>query len=182
MSRIGRKPIIIPKGVNINIDGSRVTVKGPKGELSLNVNASIELNLEDARLTLSLTSNDRETRAKYGLYRSLINNMVIGVSEGFSKTLKIVGVGYRVTKKGNAIELMVGYSHPVIVEEIPGITFEVPDATTIIIKGIDKQKVGEIAAKIRKVRKPEPYKGKGVRYVDEFVRRKAGKAAISSGK
>ncbi|MBC7333813.1 MAG: 50S ribosomal protein L6 [Actinobacteria bacterium] len=182
MSRIGRKPIVIPEGVNINIDENKVVVRGPKGELSLEVNASIKLNLEDSRLTLSPTSDDRDTKAKFGLYRSLINNMVIGVSEGFSKTLKIVGVGYRVTKKDKAIELLVGYSHPVVVEEIPGITFEVPDATTIVVKGIDKQKVGEIAAEIRKIRKPEPYKGKGIRYADELVRRKAGKAATSSGK
>lgn len=182
MSRIGRRPIIIPSGVDININENKVTVKGKLGVLSLEVDDCIKLDLKDSKLTLTPVSDKKEHRAKHGLCRSLLNNLVIGVSEGFSKTLKIVGVGYRVSKKGKAIELLVGYSSPIVVEETSDVTFEVPDNSTIVVKGIDKQKVGEVAAEIRNIRKPEPYKGKGIRYADEIIRRKVGKAAVTAVK
>lgn len=182
MSRIGRRPIIIPSGVDININENKVTAKGKLGELSLEVDDCIKLDLKDNKLTLTPVSDKKEYRAKHGLFRSLLNNLVIGVSEGFSKTLKIVGVGYRVNKKGKAIELLVGYSSPIVVEETSDVTFEVPDNSTIVVKGIDKQKVGEVAAEIRNIRKPEPYKGKGIRYADEIIRRKVGKAAVTAVK
>lgn len=182
MSRIGKKPIVIPPGVTINIDNNRVTAKGKLGELFLEVDASIKLKVEDTKIILTPVSEDRKCRSRQGLYRSLLYNIVVGVSEGFTRTLKIVGVGYRVTKKGKVIELLVGYSSPAVVNETDDVTFEVPDATTIVIKGIDKQKVGEMAAKIRSIRKPEPYKGKGIKYEDEIIKRKVGKAAVTVGK
>ena len=182
MSRIGKLPIDIPSGVDININKDEVTVKGKQGELSLKIDKCIELNQENEKLILTRASDSKEHRAKHGLYRSLLNNMVVGVSKGFSKTLEIVGVGYKVNKKGNAVELLVGYSNPVTVEETDGVTFEVPNNSTIIVKGIDKQKVGEAASKIRSIRKPEPYKGKGIKYKDEIIKRKVGKAAATAEK
>lgn len=182
MSRIGRKPIDVPEEVEIKIDKDNISVKGKLGELSQKFdNTSVKLNMEDSRLTVIPVSNSNENRAKYGLYRSLINNMVIGVSSGFSKTLIIVGVGFRASKKGNDLEILAGYSNPVIVNPLQGISFDVPDNTTIVVKGIDKQVVGEMAAKIRSIREPEPYKGKGIKYSDEIIRRKVGKTAITSG-
>ncbi len=182
MSRIGKKPINIPEEVEIKIDKDNIIVKGKLGELSQKFdNTSVKLRMEDNRLTVIPISNSNENRAKYGLYRSLINNMVIGVSSGFSKTLKIVGVGFRASKKGNSLEILAGYSNPVIVSPLQGISFDVPDNTTIVVRGIDKQVVGEMAAKIRSIREPEPYKGKGIKYSDEVIRRKVGKAAITTG-
>lgn len=182
MSRIGRKPIDVPEEVEIKIDKDNISVKGKLGELSQKFdNTSVKLSMEDSRLTVISVSNSNENRAKYGLYRSLINNMVIGVSSGFSKTLIIVGVGFRASKKGNDLEILAGYSNPVIVNPLQGISFDVPDNTTIVVKGIDKQVVGEMAAKIRSIRKPEPYKGKGIKYSDEIIRRKVGKTATTSG-
>ncbi|MBC8388731.1 MAG: 50S ribosomal protein L6 [Actinobacteria bacterium] len=182
MSRIGRKPIDVPEEVEIKIDKDNISVKGKLGELSQKFdNTSVKLSMEDSRLTVIPVSNSNENRAKYGLYRSLINNMVIGVSSGFSKTLIIAGVGFRASKKGNDLEILAGYSNPVIVNPLQGISFDVPDNTTIVVKGIDKQVVGEMAAKIRSIREPEPYKGKGIKYSDEIIRRKVGKTAITSG-
>ncbi len=181
MSRIGKMPINIPDGVEIKINKGNVSVKGKLGELSQKIDASsIKLKIEGSILTVTPVSNSKENRAKYGLYRSLINNMVLGVSRGFSKTLKIVGVGYRVSKKGDSLDILVGFSAPVTVDPPEGISFDVPDNTTIIVKGIKKQVVGETAAKIRAIRKPEPYKGKGIKYEDEIIRRKVGKAAITA--
>jgi len=182
VSRIGRKPIDVPEEVEIKIDKDNISVKGKLGELSQKFDStSVRLSMEDSRLTVIPVSNSNENRAKYGLYRSLINNMVIGVSSGFSKTLIIVGVGFRASKKGNDLEILAGYSNPVIVNPLQGISFDVPDNTTIVVRGIDKQVVGEMAAKIRSIREPEPYKGKGIKYSDEIIRRKVGKTAITSG-
>jgi len=181
VSRIGKKPISIPAGVEIKINKDNVSVKGKLGELSQKIdNASIKLKKEDSTLTVIPVSSSKENRAKYGLYRSLINNMVVGVSSGFSKTLKIVGVGYRASKKGDSLEILAGYSNPITVDPLEGISFDVPDNTTIIVRGIDKQAVGEMAAEIRGMREPEPYKGKGIKYEDEIIRRKVGKAAITA--
>lgn len=182
MSRIGKKPVIIPADVEIKIDKGNISVKGKLGELSQKFDSSaVKLNIKDGRLIVAPVSVSKENNAKYGLYRSLINNMVIGVSSGFSRTLKIVGVGYRASKKGENLEVLAGYSNPVTVNVLPGMSFEVPDNTTIIVKGINKQMVGEMAANIRSIREPEPYKGKGIKYEDEVIRRKVGKAAITSG-
>lgn len=181
MSRIGKMPINIPDGVEIKINKDNVSVKGKLGELSQKFDKySVKLKTEDSILTVIPVSNSKENRAKYGLYRSLINNMVMGVSRGFSKTLKIVGVGYRVSKKGDSLDILAGFSAPVTVDPPKGISFDVPDNTTIIVRGIEKQVVGETAAKIRAIRKPEPYKGKGIKYEDEIIRRKVGKAAITA--
>ena len=182
MSRIGKKPVIIPADVEIKIDKDNINVKGKLGELSQKFNSkAVKLSMESGRLTVIPASSSKENRAKFGLYRSLINNMVIGVSSGFSKTLKIVGVGYRASKKGDNLEVLAGYSNPVVVNVLAGMSFEVPDNTTIVVKGINKQMVGEMAAKIRGIREPEPYKGKGIKYENEVIRRKVGKAAITSG-
>ena len=182
MSRIGKKPVIIPADVEIKIDKDNINVKGKLGELSQKFNSkAVKLSMESGRLTVIPASSSKENRAQYGLYRSLINNMVIGVSSGFSKTLKIVGVGYRASKKGDNLEVLAGYSNPVVVNVLAGMSFEVPDNTTIVVKGINKQMVGEMAAKIRGIREPEPYKGKGIKYENEVIRRKVGKAAITSG-
>ena len=175
MSRIGRKLIQVPAGIEVNIDYQHISVKGPRGELLLDIRSPIKVIREDNIIRLERSSDSKYEKSLHGLYRSLINNMVIGVSDGFSKTLEIVGTGYRANKSGKKLEILVGYSHPVIFEENAGITFEVPNQTTIIVKGIDKQLVGEIAAEIRSVRKPEPYKGKGIRYQGEYVRKKVGK-------
>jgi len=176
MSRIGRLPITVPSGVDVKIDGADVTVKGPKGTLSHTVAEPIEVQLEDGKVTVSRPNDINTVRALHGLTRSLLNNMVVGVTEGYSKTLMIQGVGYRAIAKGKNIEFSLGYSHPILVEAPEGITFTVEKPTQIKVEGIDKQKVGEIAANIRKLRKPDPYKGKGVRYEGEQIRRKVGKA------
>lgn len=177
MSRIGNAPIEVPSGVDVSIDGRDVTVKGPKGTLNRTIPAPITISAEGDVVTVSRPDDLRESRALHGLTRSLVNNMVVGVNDGFVKTLDIVGVGYRAQAKGkNALELSLGFSHPVAIDAPEGIEFVVPAPTRIEVHGIDKQLVGQVAANIRKWRKPEPYKGKGVRYVDERVRRKAGKA------
>ena len=179
MSRIGKLPINIPAGLNIDVSNDNIVkVKGPKGELSTKINSDMKVSIDDGVLTVERPSDRKDHRALHGLSRALINNMVVGVSDGFKKTLKIVGVGYRAAKQGNKIVLNLGFSHPVEVEEGNGITFEVPDQTTIVVSGIDKQVVGEVAANIRKLRPPEPYKGKGIRYEDEEVRRKVGKTGM----
>jgi large subunit ribosomal protein L6 len=177
MSRIGRMPITVPNGVDVTIDGSNVAVKGPKGSLSHVVVEPISIErAEDGTLVVTRPNDEREARSRHGLTRTLVANMVTGVTEGYEKTLEIVGVGYRVTAKGSSLEFALGFSHPVTVDPPEGITFEVLAPTRFVVRGIDKQKVGEVAANIRKIRKPEPYKGKGVRYAGEVVRRKAGKA------
>jgi large subunit ribosomal protein L6 len=178
MSRIGRAPIPVPSGVTVTVDGDSVTVKGPQGTLERRVPAAITVAQDGDTLVVTRPDDERENRALHGLTRSLVANMVSGVTQGFTQELEIVGVGYRATAKGpGALELALGFSHPVPVQAPEGITFEVPVPTRIIIKGIDKEKVGQVAADIRKIRKPEPYKGKGVRYAGERVLRKAGKAA-----
>ena len=175
MSRIGRLPITVPSGVEVTLDGREVTVKGPKGTLSHTVAEPIEVAMEDGKVTVTRPNDINTVRALHGLTRSLINNMVVGVTEGYKKTLVIQGVGYRVVAKGKNLEFSLGYSHPITVEPPEGITFTVERPTQLTVEGIDKQKVGEIAANIRKLRKPDPYKGKGVRYADEKIRRKVGK-------
>ncbi|MEE8456520.1 MAG: 50S ribosomal protein L6 [Acidimicrobiia bacterium] len=179
MSRIGSSPISLPSGVEVKVNGDTVVVKGPKGSLTQAVNSAITVVVDDGTVTVSRRDDERQNRALHGLTRALINNMVIGVSEGYTKELTAVGVGYRASLKGNTLELLVGFSHPVNIETPEGITIDVPEPTKIIVSGIDKQKVGQVAANIRAVRPPEPYKGKGIRYVDEHVRRKAGKAGVS---
>ena len=176
MSRIGRMPVAIPSGVDVAIDGRQVTVKGPKGTLSLEVVQPIEVKHADGTITVSRPSDEGEIRALHGLSRSLIANMVTGVTDGYRKTLEIVGVGYRVQAKGKDLEFSLGYSHPVPVSPPDGITFRVETPTRLVVEGIDKQQVGEVAANLRKLRKPDPYKGKGVRYQGEQIRRKVGKA------
>jgi len=176
MSRIGKMPVDMPSGVDVKVDGSQVTVKGSKGELSRQFNDRVSFSVEDGVITVVREDDTRESRALHGLSRALLANMVHGVSEGFTKVLEIQGVGYRASLKGSDIELLVGFSHPVDVKAPKGITFEVPEPTRIVVSGIDKEQVGQIAADIRKVRPPEPYKGKGIRYAGEYVRRKAGKA------
>jgi large subunit ribosomal protein L6 len=180
MSRIGKTPISIPSGVEVKVNGDTVEVKGPKGSLSQTINNTITVAVEDGTVTVDRVNDERENRALHGLTRALLFNMVVGVTEGYSKELTAVGVGYRAALKGKNLELQVGFSHPVNIEAPDGITFEVPEQTKIIVIGIDKQKVGQVAANIRSVRPPEPYKGKGIRYVDEYVRRKAGKAGVSA--
>jgi large subunit ribosomal protein L6 len=178
MSRVGRSPITVPGGVDVTIAGQVVTVKGPKGSLEREIPSPISIRQEDGQLVVDRPDDERENRALHGLTRSLVNNMVLGVTDGFRKELEIVGVGYRATAKGPAkLELALGFSHPVNVDAPEGITFEVPTPTQVSVVGIDKEVVGQVAANIRSIRKPEPYKGKGVRYRDEHVRRKAGKAA-----
>ena len=179
MSRIGKAPIDLPSGVDAKVDGSQVEVSGPKGSLDLTVDDKISASVDDGVLSVSRSDDERETRALHGLTRALLNNMVVGVSEGYRKELQAVGVGYRAALQGKQLTLQVGFSHPVQVEAPAGIEFEVPEPTKIIVTGIDKQQVGQVAANIRDVRPPEPYKGKGIRYVDEYVRRKAGKAGAA---
>ncbi len=176
MSRIGRMPVAIPSGVDVTIDGRQVTVKGPKGTLSLEIVQPIEVKQADGTITVTRPSDEGEIRALHGLSRSLIANMVAGVTDGYSKTLEIVGVGYRVQARGKDLEFSLGYSHPVPVSPPDGITFRVETPTRLVVEGIDKQQVGEVAANLRKLRKPDPYKGKGVRYQGEQIRRKVGKA------
>ena len=178
MSRIGRSPIALPTGVTVDVDNRVVTVKGPQGTLTRTLPGAIAVRQEDSTLVVERPDDERHNRALHGLTRSLVANMVTGVTAGFSKELEIVGVGYRAQAKGPAaLELALGFSHPVTVDAPEGVTFEVPVPTRIVVKGIDKEKVGQVAADIRKIRKPEPYKGKGVRYAGERVMRKAGKAA-----
>jgi large subunit ribosomal protein L6 len=178
MSRVGRSPIPVPSGVDVSVSGGVVTVKGPQGTLTRTLPEPITVRQEDSQLLVERPNDERQNRALHGLVRSLVNNMVVGVSTGFSKELEIVGVGYRAAAAGpNKLDLALGFSHPVSVDAPDGITFEVPAPTRIIVKGIDKEVVGQVAANIRKIRKPEPYKGKGVRYAGERVLRKAGKAA-----
>ena len=175
MSRIGKKPIEIPAGVTVTINGSEVAVKGPKGELSRTFNSDLTISVEENVLTVTRPSDAKEHRALHGTTRAVISNMVEGVSKGFEKTLELIGVGYRAQKQGNKLVLSVGYSHPVEFDVEQGLEVEVPANTKIIIKGINKERVGALAADVRQVRPPEPYKGKGIRYEGEFVRRKEGK-------
>jgi large subunit ribosomal protein L6 len=178
MSRIGRSPIQLPSGVDVSIGDGHIVVKGPKGQLERDLPRAIKVRQEDSAILVERPDDEREHRALHGLTRSLVNNMVVGVTAGFTKELEIVGVGYRATAQGpNRIELALGFSHPVNVEAPHGVTFEVPTPTRITVSGIDKEQVGQVAANIRKIRKPEPYKGKCVRYAGETVLRKAGKAA-----
>jgi len=177
MSRIGRKPITVPAGVDVSIDGPTVSVKGPKGELSHTLAEPITAERGDNGIIhVRRPDDERRSRALHGLSRTLINNMIVGVSEGYSRTLEIHGTGYRVQAKGSDLEFALGFSHPVVITPPPGVTFRVERPTQFVVEGIDKQQVGEVAANIRKIRPPEPYKGKGVRYQGEQVRRKAGKA------
>jgi large subunit ribosomal protein L6 len=177
MSRIGKRPIDVPAGVNVSIDPGRVMVSGPLGELHQQVPARIAIAREDDRLVVTRPTERGDDRALHGLTRTLVANMVEGVTKGFEKKLQIQGVGYRAALRGTALELNVGFSHPVVIDAPKGISFEVPTPTEVTVKGIDKQQVGEIAAQVRKVRPPEPYKGKGIRYEGEYVRRKVGKRA-----
>ena len=178
MSRIGNKPVQIPAGVEVTVnDNNFVIVKGPKGQLEAQFAEMLTINVEENTVTVARPNDQREIRALHGLTRSLINNMVVGVSEGYKKELELTGVGYRVALKGKNLDLSLGFSHPVVIEAPEGITFEVPDNTHINVCGIDKQKVGQIAATIRANRPPEPYKGKGIHYKGEYIRRKLGKAA-----
>ena len=176
MSRIGRMPIAVPAGVEVKIDGNTVTVKGPKGTLTRTVNENITVALDNGVITVTRPNDQKENRSLHGLNRTLIANMVVGVSEGFKKELEINGIGYRAAKQGNDLVLNIGYSHNVVVPEIEGISIEVPSPNKVIISGPDKQKVGQFAAEVRGHRPPEPYKGKGIKYSDEVIRRKEGKA------
>ena len=182
MSRIGKKPITIPAGVEVKINGNEVTVKGPKGELKNTFNADMAIAMEGNEITVTRPTDDKEHRSLHGLTRTLIANMVEGVANGYSKTLEVNGVGYRVQKQGKNLVMNLGFSHQVIVEEVPGITIEVPGPNQIIISGADKQQVGQFAAEVREKRPPEPYKGKGIKYADEHIRRKEGKAAKGAKK
>ncbi len=176
MSRIGKMPVAVPAGVEVTIaDGNLVTVKGPKGTLTQQLEPSMTIRQEGAELLVSRPNDEKENRALHGLTRALLHNMVVGVTEGYKKSLEINGVGYRAAKEGNKLILTIGYSHPVEVSEIPGITIEVPQPNQIVISGCDKQMVGQFAAEVREKRPPEPYKGKGIKYVDEVIRRKVGK-------
>lgn len=182
MSRIGRKPIAVPAGVEVKLNGNNITVKGSKGELSYEFNSDITVAVEGNEIIVTRPSDDKEHRALHGLTRTLIANMITGVSEGYSKTLEINGVGYRAQKQGKDLVMNLGFSHQVVVPEIAGITIEVPGPNQVIISGADKQLVGQFAADIRKKRPPEPYKGKGIKYAGEHIRRKEGKAAKGAKK
>jgi large subunit ribosomal protein L6 len=178
MSRVGKEPIAIPSGVDVTLEGRRVVVKGPNGTLAHQAPEAITVSRDGETLVVTRPDDERENRALHGLTRSLVQNMVVGVSQGFSRELEIVGVGYRAQAQGpSKLELQVGFSHPVRFEAPEGVTFEVPQPTRIVVRGADKQLVGQVAADVRKSRPPEPYKGKGIRYVDEHVQRKAGKSA-----
>jgi large subunit ribosomal protein L6 len=177
VSRIGKQPIPVPSGVEVKIEGQTVTVKGPKGELTQSFSDMLSIALEEGAVVVTRPDDSRQARSLHGLTRTLLANMVTGVSDGFSKNLEIIGVGYRAVLNGSNLELALGYSHSVVVTPEAGITFEVPAPTKITVRGIDKQRVGQVAADIRAWRKPEPYKGKGIRYEGEYVRRKLGKAA-----
>ncbi|HVM13287.1 MAG TPA: 50S ribosomal protein L6 [Egibacteraceae bacterium] len=178
MSRIGKEPVPVPAGVNVTLEGDTITVAGPKGTLTQRVDPAITVAVEDDTVVFTRSSDVREHRALHGLYRSLIANMVTGVTDGYERTLQIVGVGYRATARGSdGVTLQVGYSHTIDVDAPEGITLQVPNPNTITVAGADKQQVGQVAANIRAIRRPEPYKGKGIRYAGEHVRRKSGKAA-----
>ena len=176
MSRIGKAPVEVPSGVNVEVSGQSVKVTGPRGELIVPVGRGVEVRQEDGSIIVDRASDAPDHKAMHGLTRSLVQNAVTGVTEGFTKTLQVAGVGYRAALQGRDVNLQVGYSHPVLVQPREGVEFEVPNATTIVVRGIDKQRVGQMAAEIRRVRPPEPYKGKGIRYSDEQIRRKVGKA------
>jgi large subunit ribosomal protein L6 len=178
MSKIGNKPIALPSGVTVSVNGDVVEIKGSKGTLTVNLIKGITVEVADDQVLVKRANDEIQTKANHGLIRSLINNQIIGVSEGYKKTLKLIGTGYRVTAKGQGLSLAVGFSHPIEVDATQGVTFTLEGNDTINIEGIDKQAVGQVAANIRKVRPPEPYNGKGIRYIDEEVIRKAGKAAI----
>ena len=180
MSRIGRKPINIPAGVEVTVNGSEVTVKGPKGTLDQTFNPKMAIAVEGSEILVTRPDDEKESRSLHGLTRTLIHNMVVGVTEGFSKTLEVQGVGYRVQKQGKDLVMNLGFSHQVVVSENEDIKIDAPNPNTIVISGIDKQKVGQFAAEVREKRPPEPYKGKGIRYAGEFVRRKEGKAGRGS--
>ncbi|MBQ9768937.1 MAG: 50S ribosomal protein L6 [Clostridia bacterium] len=182
MSRIGRKPITIPAGVEVKVDGSKVTVKGPKGTLENTFKPEMAIAVEGNEIVVTRPSDNKEHRSLHGLTRTLIANMVQGVTEGFKKELQVNGVGYRVQKQGKDLVMNLGFSHNVVMPEVDGITIEVPGPNSIIISGPDKQKVGQFAAEVREKRPPEPYKGKGIKYIDEHIRRKEGKAAKGSKK
>lgn len=175
MSRIGRKPIAVPSGVDVKIDGNHIAVKGPKGTLERDIHKDITVALENNEIVVTRPSDNKNHRALHGLTRSLVNNMVVGVTEGFTKTLEVNGVGYRVAKQGKDLVMNLGFSHQVIMSEIDGISIEVPAPNKIIISGPDKQKVGQFAANVREKRPPEPYKGKGIKYAEEYIQRKEGK-------
>lgn len=182
MSRIGKMPITVPAGVTVTIEDNHVTVKGPKGELTRQINKNMKLTMDNGVITVERPDDEKESRSLHGLSRTLINNMIIGVTQGFSKTLEINGVGYRATKQGQNINFTLGFSHPVVKEPPAGITFEVPAPNKIVVSGADKEVVGAVAADIRTLRPPEPYKGKGIRYEGEHVRRKIGKAGAKGKK
>ena len=175
MSRIGKKPVTIPAGVEVKLDGTTLTVKGPKGTLTQSVHPNIAINIDGSEMTFTKPNDQKENRALHGLTRSLVANMVTGVTEGFKKELEVNGVGYRVAKQGKTLVMNLGFSHQVVVEETDGITIDVPNPNAITINGIDRQKVGQFAANVRSKRPPEPYKGKGIKYADEVIRRKEGK-------
>ena len=176
MSRIGRKPITVPAGVEVKVDGANVvTVKGPKGTLTQAIHPNMTIEVNGAEINVTRPNDEKENRALHGLSRTLIANMVEGVTKGYEKKLEVNGVGYRVAKEGKKLVMNLAYSHPVVMTEIDGVTFETPDANTIFVRGIDKQLVGQVAAQVREKRPPEPYKGKGIKYADEHIRRKAGK-------
>ncbi len=175
MSRIGNKPITVPEGIEVKLDGQKITVKGPKGTLEKNINENITVKLENNVITVTRPNDEKENKSLHGLTRTLINNMIQGVSNEYTKQLEINGVGYRAAKQGNTLVLTLGYSHPVKMEEPAGITYEVPNPNSVIVRGIDKELVGQMAAEVRKQRLPEPYRGKGIKYVDEHIRRKEGK-------
>ena len=175
MSRIGRKPVVVPAGVEVTVNGNVVTVKGPKGQLEQEISKNLTVEVKEGEVVVTRPSDNREDRSQHGLARTLINNMIIGVTQGFEKKLQLIGVGYKAEKKGNKLVMNLGYSHPVEMEDPEGITTEVTSATEVVVKGSDKALVGNYAANIRAWRKPEPYKGKGIKYVDEVIRRKEGK-------
>ena len=177
MSRIGKKPVVIPAGVEVKLDGNHISVKGPKGQLALDFSSEMTVEVKDGELTVTRPSDNKQHRSLHGLTRTLIANMVTGVTDGYQKTLEVNGVGYRAQKQGKDLVMNLGYSHQVIVPEVDGITIDVPSANQIVVSGADKQLVGQFAAEIRAKRPPEPYKGKGIKYADEHIRRKEGKAA-----
>lgn len=182
MSRIGKHPITVPAGVTVKVEDNFVSVKGPKGELSSQISKILKIEQKDGVITVTRPNDERESRSLHGLSRTLINNMIVGVTTGFSKSLEIQGVGYRAAMKGKAINFTLGFSHPVVMDPPAGITFEVPSPSVIVVSGINKETVGAVAAEIRTIRPPEPYKGKGVRYTGEYVARKVGKAATKGKK
>lgn len=182
MSRVGRKPVQILKGVTVTQTGGAVVVKGPKGELSAQPHPSVRVEVKDNEVTVIRSSEEKNVKSLHGLWRALIQNMMVGVTEGYSRKLEIVGVGYRAEMKGTKLQLQLGYSHPIVFSPPEGVKLEAPTQTNIIISGIDKQLVGLVAAKIRSFRPPEPYKGKGIKYAEEYIRRKAGKAAAGATK